>query len=114
LDVMRGADIGDPMAGPYVLEEPTDLTHLKIGYFDRDDIHAVTPETKQAVQAAAKALADQRYLVEPFRPDGLERVRELWYKIFCRFSGLAFGPMLHGHENELHFLMRDLLRLQSR
>jgi Asp-tRNA(Asn)/Glu-tRNA(Gln) amidotransferase A subunit family amidase len=114
LDVMRGADVGDPMAAPYVLEEPNDLSHLRIGYFESDDIHPVTPETKHAVQAAAKALADQGYIIEPFRPDGLERVRELWYKIFCRFSGLAFGPMLRGHESKLHFLMRDLLRMQSR
>ena len=114
LNVMRGADVGDPMAAPYVLDEPADLTNMKIGFFESDDIHAVTPETKQAVRSAAKGLQDQGFVVEPFRPDGLERVRELWYNIFCRFSGLAFGPMLKGHENELHFLLRDLLRLQSR
>jgi Asp-tRNA(Asn)/Glu-tRNA(Gln) amidotransferase A subunit family amidase len=114
LDVMRGTDIGDPIAGPYALEEPTDLTNMRIGFFESDDIHAVTAETTQAVRAAAKGLADQGFLVEQFRPEGLERVRELWYNIFCRFSGLAFGPMLKGHENELHFLMQDLLRLQAR
>ena len=114
LQVMSGADIGDPMSAPYELREPANLTNLKVGWFDDDRLHSVTPETKLAVQSAAKALTDQGFEVETFRPDGLERARELWYIIFCRFSGLAFGPMLKGHENDLHFQMRDLLRLQSR
>jgi Asp-tRNA(Asn)/Glu-tRNA(Gln) amidotransferase A subunit family amidase len=114
LQVMSGADIGDPMAAPYELREPTDLSHLTIGWFDDDGRHPVTAETRQAVQSAVKALADQGFAVESFRPEGLERARELWYIIFCRFSGLAFGPLLKGREDELHFLLRDLLRLQSR
>jgi Asp-tRNA(Asn)/Glu-tRNA(Gln) amidotransferase A subunit family amidase len=114
LDVMSGADIGDPMAGPYHLSEPTNLTDMKIGFFEEDGLHPVTPETKLAVQSAAKALADQGFIVEPFRPDGLERARELWYIIFCRFTGILFDSLVREHEDELHFLMRDLRRLQSR
>jgi Asp-tRNA(Asn)/Glu-tRNA(Gln) amidotransferase A subunit family amidase len=114
LDVMAGADIGDPMAAPYELHESSDLSNLTIGWFDDDGIHSVTAETKQAVQSAANALGGQGFSVEPFRPAGLERVRELWYNIFCRFSGLAFEPLLSGHENDLTFLLSDLLRLQSR
>jgi amidase len=114
LQVMSGADIGDPMAAPYELREPTDLTNLKIGWFDDDGIHPVTAETKLATKSAAKALSDQGFAIEHFRPDGLGRARELWYIIFCRFSGSAFNPLLAGHEDELSFLMRDLRRLQSR
>lgn len=114
LQVTAGADSGDPMAGPYRLNEPADLSHLIIGFFEDDGLHPVTPETRQAVQSAAKALSDQGYMVEAFRPDGLERARELWYNVFCRFSGLAFDPLLMGREDELHFLMKDLRRLQSR
>jgi Asp-tRNA(Asn)/Glu-tRNA(Gln) amidotransferase A subunit family amidase len=113
LQVTAGPDIGDPVAGPYRLTEPTDLTHLRVAFFEDDGLHPVTPETRQAVQSAAKALSDQGYIVEPFRPDGLERARELWYNVFCRFSGIAFDPLLNGKENELHFVMRDLRRLQS-
>jgi Asp-tRNA(Asn)/Glu-tRNA(Gln) amidotransferase A subunit family amidase len=116
LRVMSGADIGDPMAAPYELSDPieAELKKIKIGWLEDDGLHPVTPETRQAVQAAARVLAGQGFAVESFRPDGLERARELWYVIFCRFSGLAFGPMLAGHEGDLAFLMRDLLRLQSR
>ncbi len=114
LEVMSGADIGDPMAANYVMSEPSDLSNLKIGFFEDDGLHPVTAETKQAVRAAARALEGQGFIIESFRPDGLERARELWYIIFCRFSGLAFDPLLKGREDELHFLMRDLRRLQSR
>ena len=114
LRVTAGADIGDPMAGPYRLNEPSDLSNLTIGFFEDDSIHSVTPETRQAVQSAVKALSGQGYIVEPFRSDSLERARELWYNVFCRFSGLAFDPLLKGREDELHFLLRDLRRLQSR
>lgn len=102
--VMAGADVGDPMAAPYELHEASDLSNMNIGWFDEDDgLHPVTAETKHAVQAAANALGDQGFRVESFRPDGLERVRELWYDIFCRFSGLAFGPLLAGREDDLTF-----------
>lgn len=114
LQVTAGADIGDPMAGPYRLSEPTNLSDMRIGFFEDDGLHPVTPETRHAVQSAAKALSEQGYIVESFRPAGLERARELWYKVFCRFSGLAFDPLLKGREDDLHFLMRDLRRLQSR
>jgi Asp-tRNA(Asn)/Glu-tRNA(Gln) amidotransferase A subunit family amidase len=114
LEVMSGADIGDPMAAPYEVREPSDLSGLSIGWFVDDGQHPVTAGTKQAVESAAKALTDQGFNAEPFRPNGLERVRELWYDIFCRFSGLAFGPLLAGREKDLSFLLSDLLRLQSR
>lgn len=112
LDVMAGVDIGDPVAAPYELKPAAEKP--RIGWFDDDQRHPVTPETRAAVEAAAKALAEQGFAVEPFRPEGLERARELWYVIFCRFSGMAFEPLLTGREKDLSFLMQDLLRLQSR
>ncbi len=116
LSVMAGADIGDPMAAPYALRasDENDLRHIRVGWFDNDELHPATKETREAVKAAAHALGSQGFAVEQFRPDGLERARELWYIIFCRFSGIAFDPLLAGRENELSFLMRDLRRLQSR
>lgn len=116
LSVMSGVDIGDPVAAPYALCEPSenDLRQIRIGWFDDDGLHPPTKETREAVKAAANALDSEGFAVEQFRPNGLERARELWYIIFCRFSGIAFDPLLIGHEDELSFLMRDLRRLQSR
>lgn len=112
LEVMTGADVGDPVAGPYQLRPA--MENPRIGWFQDDGLHPVTPETRATVEAAAKALEEQGFIVEQFRPEGLERARELWYVIFCRFSGLAFAPLLAGREEELSFMMQDLLRLQSR
>jgi Asp-tRNA(Asn)/Glu-tRNA(Gln) amidotransferase A subunit family amidase len=116
LSVMSGADIGDPMAAPYELREPieSELRELKIGWFDDDGLHPATKETREAVRSAANALSAEGFEVDAFRPEGLERARELWYVIFCRFSGMAFDPLLAGREQDLSFLMRDLRRLQRR
>jgi Asp-tRNA(Asn)/Glu-tRNA(Gln) amidotransferase A subunit family amidase len=115
LRVMAGPDVGDPMASPCELREPdnTALGNLNIGWFDDDGLHPVTSETRQAVQAAANALSRHGFNVEEFRPEGLEQARELWSVIFCRFSGIAFGPLVAGHEGELSFFMQDLRRLQT-
>jgi Asp-tRNA(Asn)/Glu-tRNA(Gln) amidotransferase A subunit family amidase len=116
LHVMAGADSGDPMAAPYDLREPADaeIESIQIGWLDDDGLHPPTRETRECVRSAGQALSEIGFEVEAFRPDSLERVRELWYTIFCRFSGLAFGSMLQGREDELSFLMQDLRRLQSR
>jgi len=39
--------------------------------------------------------------VEPFRPDGLEEARQLWWEFFGRAGGMILEPMLRGHELEL-------------
>ncbi len=116
LKVMTGPDPGDPMAVPCEMHEPdkSALASLNIGWFDDDGLHPATGETRQAVQSAAKVLSAHGFTVEPFRPHGLERARELWYVIFCRFSGIAFEPLVARNENALSFFMRDLRRLQER
>jgi hypothetical protein len=44
-----------------------------IGFFEDDGLVPVTPETRAAVQAAARALGDAGFRVEPFRPRTLEQ-----------------------------------------
>jgi len=114
--VMAGPDPGDPMAAPFQLTSPDQkaLRNLHIGWFDDDGLHPVTPETRDAVLSAARTLSELGFRVEKFRPEGLERARELWYTIFCRLSGLAFAPLVAGREDELSFFMQDLRRLQQR
>jgi len=116
LRVLAGADAGDPMAGPYELHEPSEseLRQIRIGWFDDDGLHPTTKETRDTIRAASKTMANEGFGVQQFRPEGLERARELWYIIFCRFSGIAFDPMVSGQEDKLSFLMNDLRRLQSR
>ena len=42
------------------------------------------------------------FAVEPFRPEGLEEARELWWEIFGRASRLLLEPLVAGREAEVH------------
>lgn len=103
LAVTAGADIGDPNGHP-VPYRPLDAPprDLVVGWFEDDGIVPVSEETRAAVREAAAWLADAGLHVEPFRPEGLERARELWWEIFGRASRLLLEPLVDGRETEVH------------
>ncbi len=115
LDVMSGYDIGDPVSVPVPITEVEDseLRQIKIGYFEDDGQHAVSSETRSAIHAAARALRDQGFVVEEFRPDHLERVHELWQDVFVRMTAMLYGPMLRGQEHKISPILADMRKLQS-
>src|SRR5216683_1006297 len=89
-EVMAGPDDGDPCSAPVLLRDifPADLKNIKIGYFEDDDRTPVTPETRTAVRTAAESLKRAGFDVFPFRPDGLELARQLWWKLFGTAGGM--------------------------
>ena len=97
-EVMQGPDIGDPSAAPVPVRWPEqqDLKKIRIGYFEDDGRTPVTPETRSAVQKAAKALSRAGFQVEPFRPKGFDEARELWWKIFGLMGRMLLEPMIAG------------------
>jgi len=102
-DVVSGPDDGDPYSAPVPLRHPADETirSLKIGVFEDDGRTMVTPETRKAVREAAEALRSRGFVVETFRPDNLEEIRELWWNLFGRAGRFVLGPMVKGHAKEL-------------
>jgi Asp-tRNA(Asn)/Glu-tRNA(Gln) amidotransferase A subunit family amidase len=108
-EVMQGPDDGDPSAAPVPLRWPEeqDLKRIRIGYFEDDGRTPVTPETRAAVRAAAEALQYAGFQVEPFRPEGLEPVRQLWWKLFGIAGGMLLGPMTRGHDAELSPILKE-------
>jgi Asp-tRNA(Asn)/Glu-tRNA(Gln) amidotransferase A subunit family amidase len=120
LSVMAGPDIGDPnghpvaldpQAGGWRLEAGGALTyvgqgfspaHIRVGWFDDDGRTPVEPAIRDAVRRAADALSRAGFDVVPFRPEGLDEARELWWEIFGRASRLLLEPMVAGHEDEVH------------
>lgn len=108
-EVMQGADDGDPSAAPVPVRWPDDheLKQVRVGYFEDDGRTPVTPETRQAVSTAAKALQQVGFIVEPFRPDGLEQARQVWWKFFGIMGGMLLGPVLRGHEAELSPILQE-------
>ena len=97
-EVMQGPDDGDPSAAPVPVRWPSDddLKKLRIGYFEDDGRTPVTPETRAAVEPQLQALKRAGFAVEPFRPEGLEQARQLWWQFFGIAGGMLLGPMTKG------------------
>jgi Asp-tRNA(Asn)/Glu-tRNA(Gln) amidotransferase A subunit family amidase len=111
-EVMQGPDDGDPSSAPVPLRWPAadDLKRIRIGYFEDDGRTPVTPETRAAVRTAAEALRRAGYQVEPFRPEGLELARQLWWQLFGIAGGMVLGPMTRGREADLSPMLAEFCR----
>jgi Asp-tRNA(Asn)/Glu-tRNA(Gln) amidotransferase A subunit family amidase len=110
-EVMQGGDDGDTSAAPVPINWPQrdDLRNLRIGYFEDDGRTPVTPETRIAIHTSAKALEKAGYRVEPFRPEGLEDARQLWWKFFGIAGGMLLAPMTKSHEDKLSPILKEFL-----
>jgi Asp-tRNA(Asn)/Glu-tRNA(Gln) amidotransferase A subunit family amidase len=108
-EVMQGPDDGDPSAAPVPVRWPAEeeLKRIRIGYFEDDGRTPVTPETRAAVRTAAEALRRAGFQVEPFRPEGLEQARQLWWKFFGVAGGMMLGPATKGHEADISPLLKQ-------
>jgi amidase len=95
---LSGQDPHDPISPPIVMRSPSlnDLRAYAIGFFEDDDLTPVTPETRAAVQAAAQALREAGFRVEPFRPRTLEQLRKLWWKFFVQCGAMFYEPAIAG------------------
>lgn len=102
-EVMQGPDDGDVSSAPVPVRWPDthDLKKLRIGYFEDDGQTPVTAETRAAVHTAAEALQRSGFDVRPWRPDGLEQARRLWWQFFGVAGGMLLRPMIKGRESEL-------------
>jgi Asp-tRNA(Asn)/Glu-tRNA(Gln) amidotransferase A subunit family amidase len=108
-EAMQGPDTGDPSAAPVPVRWPDriELKKTRIGYFEDDGRTPVTAETRAAVQRAATVLRDNGFEVEPFRPEGLEKARQLWWQFFGVAGGMLLGPMVRARESELSPILRE-------
>jgi Asp-tRNA(Asn)/Glu-tRNA(Gln) amidotransferase A subunit family amidase len=110
-EVMQGPDDGDPSAAPVPVRWPSrsDLKKLRIGYFEDDGRTPVTAETRATVRAATEALKSAGFRVEPFRPEGLEQARQLWWQFFGIAGGMLLRPMTKGREADLSPILKQHL-----
>jgi Asp-tRNA(Asn)/Glu-tRNA(Gln) amidotransferase A subunit family amidase len=110
--VVAGYDDADPMAVPMGVAplESQPTSGFRVAFFEDDGHYPVTKETRDAVRTAAQALARAGYEVEGFRPDGLDRARELWDTFFCEVGLLVLKEPLKGAELELAILKAFLAR----
>jgi Asp-tRNA(Asn)/Glu-tRNA(Gln) amidotransferase A subunit family amidase len=108
-EVMAGWDDGDPCSAPVEVREVHErvVDAIPIGFFEDDDRTPVTEETREAVRYAAFTLMSCGFRVEPFRPEGLEEARQLWWEFFGRAGGMILEPELRGHESELSPILQE-------
>lgn len=113
--VIAQPDDEDVFSTPLPIRWPADseLLHTRIGYFDSDGLSATTPETRAAVHLAARALYERGFEVAEFRPEGLERARELWGIFFVITGGLLIGRMVAGYESEISRGLKEFLDFVS-
>ena len=110
-EVIAGPDDGDPCSAPVPLRPSTseECKQIPIGYFEDDGRTPVTPETRTAVRTAAERLERAGFTVVPFRPDGLESARRLWWSWFGTAGGMMLGPERKGREADLSPIFQEYL-----
>ena len=108
---LGGQDPCDPVSPPVPLRHPTpeELRANTIGFFEDDGLVPVTRETRAAVNAAAAALSREGFRVEPFRPQTLESLRQLWWKFFVQCGAMFFAPEFRGREDKLSPIFQEFL-----
>jgi len=108
---LSGQDPNDPVSPPVALREPggDDLRTNTIGFFEDDGLVPVTRETRTAVYAAAFALRDAGFRVEPFRLAELELLRRLWWKFFVQCGAMFYAPEIAGREEQLSPIFNEFL-----
>jgi amidase len=108
---LSGQDPADPSSAP-VLHRPVvrdEAKQVPIGWFEDDGVVPVTPETRAAVQHAARTLERQGFTVKPFRPASLEAARKLWWTFFVQCGAMLYASTIRGHEDELSPTFRGFL-----
>jgi len=113
--ILSGQDPADPAGAPVALREPSmaELRSNRIGVFEDDELVPVTPETRAAVKAAAAALREAGFRVEPFRPRTLELLRKLWWRFFVQCGAMFYAPAIRGRERELSPIFNEFLGIAA-
>src|SRR5215472_7595621 len=113
--IVSGYDYADPASSPVRLQafENGNKPNHRIGYYVDDGFNSPTAETRNAVEKAADALKDAGYQTELFRPDGLDRARELWFVIFVECSALLLRSMVSGREHEISSNLKEFMAMAA-
>ena len=89
LSVIAGPDWRDPGIVPAPLYDPADvdITSLRVAMHTDNGVYAPTPETAEAVRAAARCLADAGVHVEEETPATIAQHKDLFGRLFNADGG---------------------------
>jgi Asp-tRNA(Asn)/Glu-tRNA(Gln) amidotransferase A subunit family amidase len=110
-EVLAGPDAGDALSAPVPLRsyQRQDLRGMRVGILESDALGVPTPETRVAVEQAAKLLAAQGFTVNPFTLRGLDRTLDLWWFFFGPVIANMFSHSITGHEDQISPMFREYL-----
>ncbi|HEY0546634.1 MAG TPA: amidase [Pyrinomonadaceae bacterium] len=86
-----------------------DVRGWRVAWYVFDEVAPVTLETRGAVLAAARALADAGCIVREEKPPGVERGPDLWSRLFARAALLQMREEYKGQEEKAGAFVRYLL-----
>ena len=111
LPVISGPDWIDPYAVPASLGKPedVDVSSLKVGYYDYDGTVEVSPETRQAVENAVKALEKNGASVESATPPDLGDATLVFFSMAGSDGGDRTWRDLEGCNGRHHEQFQTLL-----
>jgi len=110
---MAGPDNGDPHAAPVPLRTVASLRETRVGYFEDDGRTPVTAETRRAIQRSVQVLRDAGFVVEPFRPEGLEEARQLWRVLFVDGAAMLLRQAYQGRETDMYSVVREIIEFSN-
>lgn len=110
-DVLAGPDPGDALSSPVPIRTipATERRRIRVGLLESPALGSATPETRAAVERAAKLLQQQGFRVEPFSMQRLEEALELWWYFFGRVIGHLLRKNTRGRETELSPMLSEYL-----
>jgi Asp-tRNA(Asn)/Glu-tRNA(Gln) amidotransferase A subunit family amidase len=94
------------------VEEP-DLRGWRAAWYASDGNVPVTPETREAVVSAARALEEAGLIVSEGRPPGIERGPDLWSGLFQRAAQHHLRESYAGREESAGPLARAVLKMAA-
>ena len=110
-EAVAGPDPGDAASAPVSWRRPTpaQMKAVMVGYFEDDGVTPVTSETRVAVRAAVAAAERAGFATRPFRFEGLQRARDLWWVMFGLAGGFVIRPTVSESEQEISPILREFL-----
>ena len=117
LPILSGPDGVDPGVYPVLLRDPRDLdiTSLRVAYHAAIPEAPVTPETEQAVRAAAEALSDAGVTLVETHPACLDQFKDKSYAFMSADAGESIRRNLRqAGTTEMHALTKESLAFENR